>query len=595
MIDARREFFTKFFAALEANGVRYCILRNYDNLYADASTDVDMIVSQHSLGRFERCLRESAESSGFHFVHTARYVNYSHVFWHPKAGFVRIDFETEIRWRLFTVLTARQTLDARRRHQEFFIPHPEHESVILFVAAIWRGELSERYRRQLIALYAACTDKRALCRTMVNAFGGVGNILAAFQARAETAPFDAKFCRKVRRHLILRSHLSWSRGVTLVHNTWTDAVRLLERLRQPAGMSFLYVSSHPQARSFDRLMQEINFLFPAKKCVLQSYDLTAEGSAGARWTWTMRWQRLRTMFKGGLYLRAYRVSHDEDLPRVARTHARLIYSRRAFFCVEDSAGCRYFAHVGSGFMSTVERSAGESQESFTSLFIGFISEILKRASLLSSSVSQKGLFCVLVGLDGSGKTTLARNLCNVSTAGERFSGVRYFHWRPKAIRTTEFPLPEYRNTQRKAALQSTALNSVLSSARLVKNVMLAKLVWHLRVASWIDQGYLVLVDRYFYNYLLDPASVKYAGPSWLLARAQKWFPRPEMVVILRTPKEILLQRKQELSPEEIERQVATMETISFDANQTATIDASLPAAEVAHRTMSELEKAASQR
>jgi len=207
MINTRRKFLTTFFASLEANGVRYCILRNYDDLYGDASTDVDMIVSPYSLQRFERCLRESAEHAGFHFVHAARYVNYSYVFWNSIVGFLRVDFETEVRWRFFTVLTPREVLDARRRFAEFFVPHPEHESAVLFVAATWRGLMSDRYRRQLTALYLACEDKESLRCTLVKAFGPVGNALADFQAQAATADFETKLGGRVRWSLMMQSHL----------------------------------------------------------------------------------------------------------------------------------------------------------------------------------------------------------------------------------------------------------------------------------------------------------------------------------------------------------------------------------------------------
>lgn len=47
MIVARQNFLTALFADLEANGVRYCILGNYDDLYGNADTDLDLIVSPY--------------------------------------------------------------------------------------------------------------------------------------------------------------------------------------------------------------------------------------------------------------------------------------------------------------------------------------------------------------------------------------------------------------------------------------------------------------------------------------------------------------------------------------------------------------------
>ena len=591
MINTRRKFLTAFFTALEANGVRYCILRNYDDLYADISTDVDMIVSPYSLKRFERCLRETADQTGFHFVHAARYVNYSFVFWHPVAKFVRIDFETDLRWRLFTVLSTRAMLDARRRHEEFFIPHPEHESVVIFVAAIWRGYITPRYRAQLAILYRECSDKESLRKVLIRAFGPVGETLAAFQAQAESASFDGKFCNRVRWGLMMQSHLSWARVADLIHNTASDCIRFWERLRRPAGISFLYVSSHKQPRDFDELKREINFLFPEKKCVFTSFDLTRPGSdlRQANWNWALRSRRLWTMFKGGLFVRAYRLAKDQDLPRVARTYARYIFARRTFMCVEDSAGRLYFAHIGSGFMSTIEPESAVDGQNFSRLFIEFISAILERESApLPAARPQRGLFCVLVGLDGSGKTTLGRNLCDVSLTGSRFRGIRYFHWRPKVFNPVEFPLPEFKDTPRKPAEKRTIANSITSLLRISKNALLSSFAWHLRVRPLLKRGYLVIVDRYFYNYRLDPASVKFTGSPAQLDFMENFFPCPDLVVKLRAPREVLLARKRELSDEEIIRQAKALDDLTFDTGRTVVADATQPANEVARNTMAEI-------
>jgi hypothetical protein len=593
MIPSRREFLTTFFASLEANGVRYCVMRNYENLYADASTDVDVLLSPYSLERFERCLRGAAEQTGFHFVHSARYVNYSHVFWHPRAGFIRIDFETEVRWRLFTVLNARELLDRRQRHQEFFIPHPEDESVILFVAAIWRGLLSDRYRQQLATLHLGCVDPTGLRRILVRAFGEAGRVLAAFQAQAVTGTFDQRLVRRVRRSLLFQTHLHWRRLIDLGRNSVSDFVRLGNRLRRPAGVSFLFVSSHERPRNFDDLMRRINFLFPAKKCIIQSFDLTAQGTTRARWGLRLRWLRLWTLFKGGLFLRAYRLAKDADLPRVVRTHARYLYPSRTFVCGEDSGGRLYFAHVSTGFMTTSAPGPAAGDQDFSERFIEFISDILERGS--DPTVGRKhrrGIFCALVGLDGSGKTTLARNLCEVSAAGDSFNGVRYFHWRPKVFHRVELPLPEFQNLPRKAPQPKNLWNALLSAGRLAKNAVLINLAWLVHVRPLVDRGYLVLVDRYIYNYHLDPVSVKYAGPAWLLTLAQKWFPRPDAVITLNAPMEVLLQRKQELPDAEIIRQTAVLGAMRFDTGQVVRSDASLPAKKVAQYTMSQIVKVA---
>jgi len=587
-MNPRQEFLTTLFRDLEANGVRYCVMRNYANLYTAHDTDVDLLVSPHSVECFEQCLRAAAAGAGFRFVHEARYTNYSHVYWHPDAGFTRIDFEEDIRWKLCPVLDARTVLDARIRHEEFYVPAPGHESVILFVAAMWRGELSERYRKQLARLHAACKDRTQLCATLTAAFGGCGSSLAEFQAQVMTRDFDRGWVRRLRRSLVLTCFTRGGNFPGLLRNVATDIRRLGTRLRTPAGISLLFVSASPRQRNFEELFRDLEFLFPAQKNSVKMFNLVNDSSACVRLSLGLRWLRLRTLFKGGLFVRAYRVADDTAMPPVVRTHARYLYPSRAFVCLEDRQGHQFFAHVGDGFMAGHAPVPAASSMNFGQSFIEFIAAVLGRKNNVSRAArSPRGVFCALVGLDGAGKTTLARHLCELALAEKRFPGARYFHWQPRLFRSVQFPLPEYRNLPRKPELPRSAFNSLLSVLRLVKNIGLANLTFWLRIRPLLRRGYLVLVDRYFYNYHLDPVSVKYYGPPGLLARAERWFPRPEVVVTLSAPPEVLLQRKQELSETEIRRQAATLAALKFSAPVLAA-DARRPAAEVAQTVMQRL-------
>jgi thymidylate kinase len=592
MID-RKHFLTTLFDSLEANGVRYCLLRNYDNLYTATTTDVDLLVAPHSLARFKRCLHEAAVKTEYRFVHEARYVNYSNVYWHPGTGFTRIDFETEVRWRVFTLLGARPILDARRKHDSFYIPDPKHESVILFVAALWRGFLSERYRRRLALLYAECPDKAELRQTLCEAFGAVGQALAEFQAQPVAGGFDRALCWRLRRSIYVNSNRSGWRLLDFLRNTVADAGRLWDRLRRPAGVSLLFASSTGGKSDFDSLMHRVNFLFPASKCVVQTFDLTRGTLADTRWSLKLRLNRLRVLFKGGMFVRAYETGRDADLAPILRTHAGYLYPACTFMCVEDSMGRLYMAHCNSGLMMTHAPASRRDMPDFSQLFVGFISKILERTAAVAGEKQPKtGMFCVLVGLDGSGKTTLARNLCTLVADESQFSGVRYFHWRPKVFANTEFPLPEFQNLPRKEPPPQSVPASLLSGARLVKNLLLTTLAYHLRVRPLIRRGYLVLVDRYFYNYYLDPASVKYSGPRWLLDQVRKFFPQPDFVVTLKAPPNVLLQRKQELAETEITRQAAALDGLPLAAARVVAADASQPEAEVAQTVMQAILEAA---
>ena len=468
----------------------------------------------------------------------------------------------------------------------FLTPHPRHESVILFVQAIWRGSLSERYCQQLIRLYAACVDKEELRRTYREAFGSIGDNLAEFHSRISKVEFDTVFCSRLKRSLIGKAFIHPASLGALTGNAYEDSCRLWERIRKPAGISLLFASSAAAGKNFDDLMRKIEFLFPAQKCFVQTIDLTTVPFIARRWGVGLKLWRLRTLFKGGLFVRHYRLTRDTDLGKIIKTHPRHLYPSRAFLCMEDSRQRVCLAHGGTGFMADSATNESDGKNDSSTFLIEFISAVLEKERQSHQTAGRpRGTFAVLIGLDGSGKTTLARNLCRLTSAGARFDGVCYYHWRPKLWNRSEFPLPEFSETPRKEPLRKTWLNSILSCLRLLKNVLLTNLAWHLRVRWLARRNHLVLIDRYFYNYHLDPDSVKYVGPRWFLKLLLPLFPRPDLVITLDAGAETLLARKRELSSEQITRQIAIKDNLDFRGTPCVAVDARESALRVAEMAL----------
>ena len=79
MKAARRAFLTTFFRILDRDGVPYCVLRNYDAIYEDTGSDIDLAVELEDLQRLIKGLEEAGQATDFHFIHRARYINYSFV------------------------------------------------------------------------------------------------------------------------------------------------------------------------------------------------------------------------------------------------------------------------------------------------------------------------------------------------------------------------------------------------------------------------------------------------------------------------------------------------------------------------------------
>jgi thymidylate kinase len=603
MTNPRKEFLSSLFRILDQKEIPYCVLRNYQNIYENTTSDIDLAVEPEQVLKVKQCLAEAAAASNHRFVLRARYVNYSYVYWHPAGGFIRIDLETEVRWRIFPVLTAKSIVGLRRREGAFYIPHPRHESVVLFVASIWRRNLSERYRQQLARLYqelvgeaprlaisasgvtptplTAATGVQQLQRTFRAAFGAIGDKFAERQAHIANAVAGRGLWRAARRSLVRNAFRDAPTRRACLGYLISDARRLWDRLREPPGISLVFASSVRSAHKLEGLFEKIQFLYPSEKSVIHSFQITPGQRHSTRLTLRLKLARFFALFKGGLFIRFYGVAQDSSLPQVIGTRARFVYPSRTFVCVENSRFETYLAHEQSRFMA--EFKPVDAAPIPDERIIQFISGVLEhhRRPASKAERARRGAWVVLVGLDGSGKTTVARQICCLGPEQQRFRKVRYFHWRPHLIHNQRLPLPDFDPVRRKPELGRNALRSLLSAARLCKNVFLANVAHQLRVRSWLRRNSLVLADRYYYNYFLDPVSVKYYGPPWLLEWARPFFPRPDLVVVLKVPAVVLLARKRELSRNQILQQNSTLNLVQFNARQVLELDATQPPFELA--------------
>src|ERR1041385_682078 len=359
-MNARKEFLGILFDVLDRKAVQYCVLRNYKNIYADLSSDIDLIVEPEHLSRLKECLAEAASRSGHFLVHRARYVNFSFVYGHENGRLVRIDVETEVRWRFFPVLSAKAVLGLRRQHEGFYIPHPRHEIIILIVAAIWRGILPDRYRTRLAELYQALTraELQALRRTLAAIFGGSAGALASMLAQINQGRPAATAFKGARLSLILISVRSAPNFNQFIHFLFSDLKRFAGRLVSPPGISLLFVSSASPAEDPDKLFEKIEFLYPIQKSVRSLCTIPAGKARRAGLSLRMRIKRWHTLFKGGLFLRAYQLARDEDIPEVVQAHSHYVYPGRVLICAQNAAGQMWIRQGDTGLITRSKSDDG---------------------------------------------------------------------------------------------------------------------------------------------------------------------------------------------------------------------------------------------
>ena len=158
-----------------------------------------------------------------------------------------------------------------------------------------------------------------------------------------------------------------------------------------------------------------------------------------------------------------------------------------------------------------------------------------------------GLFCVLLGPDGVGKSTSVEQLRSELEAV--FGRCHTQRWRPAAIRKIAPSLP---NKMPHAKTLRGGLPSVIYMFGLATDFVVGYFT-HIRPA--LARSEAIIFDRYFHDMLIDSRRYRYSGPAWLIkALAPLVPPHNALFVILDADEEVILARKQELPLEELRRQ-----------------------------------------
>jgi thymidylate kinase len=153
----------------------------------------------------------------------------------------------------------------------------------------------------------------------------------------------------------------------------------------------------------------------------------------------------------------------------------------------------------------------------------------------------------VIGPDGAGKSAVIEAICEQFRFA--YHRVKCFHLRPKLLRPgkeTHAPVTDPHGRPARGLL--------LSVAKLLFMVADYWLGYLLQIAPAMRRSQLIVFDRYFYDVLVDRKRIRYGGPAWLLKFASAVIPRPDLVILLDAPPDMLWSRKQEVAFEEVVRQ-----------------------------------------
>ncbi|HVP53508.1 MAG TPA: hypothetical protein VMU45_00825 [Candidatus Eisenbacteria bacterium] len=192
--------------------------------------------------------------------------------------------------------------------------------------------------------------------------------------------------------------------------------------------------------------------------------------------------------------------------------------------------------------------------------------------------TQRGLWVVLLGPDGAGKSSVIAGLGSGVSAG--FAGCERYHLRPVLGRRGQGNKP---NTNPHA---QTARGTLISVFKLIYLLAANWLGYLAMVRPRVARGMLVLFDRYFVDCVVD--AKRYRVPAScrrLTELVAALVPQPDLCVVLDTPADTLQARKQEVTPAESQEQQKQYARLAAQLPNAAVVNATRPFAEVLDEVM----------
>jgi thymidylate kinase len=162
-----------------------------------------------------------------------------------------------------------------------------------------------------------------------------------------------------------------------------------------------------------------------------------------------------------------------------------------------------------------------------------------------------GPFIGLIGPDGSGKTTLADAIHRRCVAAD----IRcfYVHWRPSILRPLPVqPRPGLVVPKRAAASRVTTADRALSLLRILRSAVVFNTSYLCKVRPRLRKGDVVVADRWVYNYVLQPWSVRYHASPRLAGFVCRYLViRPRYLFVLDGDPDVIARRKNEVTAAEV--------------------------------------------
>jgi thymidylate kinase len=187
-----------------------------------------------------------------------------------------------------------------------------------------------------------------------------------------------------------------------------------------------------------------------------------------------------------------------------------------------------------------------------------------------------GHVLMIVGPDGTGKTTLCKALeQQISTRAP----VRVLANRRGVEPLGLLPARAPRGST-SAPHRHPARPLPLSVAKVLYSFVDLYLGWLVKIRPFVRQGGWVVVERGWWDLLVDPLRYRLRLPRWLGRTLAYCMPRPSVVLVLEAPSEVITARKAQLSVPELARQMRAWREILPATQRRLYLDTSAPLQDV---------------
>jgi len=229
-----RPLLTAVFRTWRESGIRFVVLRNYQQLPDSTSNDVDVLVAPCALAEAERRLITAASQAGYRPHQRVCFDPVSLFFHHPQTLHqVQIDLFHRLAWRGVPLLDAQSVLDRSVQRDLFAVPDPVDEAVLnLLIRLLYQGRVREKYRESIRTVAEGRWE--AFFARLAEAVGTkAARTLAEWTRAGDWEAIESR-AHRWRRNVVCRA-LFHAPGRVL--RAWaSDLKRLWARARRPPGL-----------------------------------------------------------------------------------------------------------------------------------------------------------------------------------------------------------------------------------------------------------------------------------------------------------------------------------------------------------------------